>query len=201
MVKQFPSRALILAVCISGAVAASALSQEANQISVTYLGQKISLKKTGAAEIKHSRGERTRILFKFVHYMQDPPSGNGASVLEAMTKANSAKQIVIEAGRSYGAGKFGARIDAYIKDAASSSDMAKVQRNYNSLIGYLSGAFEEGDQATILWLPEGKVIISAPGQNEKMINDPELGPFLWSAWFGQSSPVNRLELVSSLAAR
>ncbi len=171
------------------------------QISFSYEGKDYLLKKTGASELKHVRGDRSRSILTLTHYMQNPPAGTGVSAIESILKSSAAKQLIMQIKKDFDVGKFSARLDMFFNQAISQAELQKVQQNYKVLLAYFSDAVNEDDEFVVRWLPDGKLIISTSGRQDKVINDSALALVFWKVWLGELSPVNRTELVSLLTSR
>ncbi len=171
------------------------------EVSFSSDGKSYTLKATGASTLQQTQGEKSRNFFTLAHYMQNPPSGDTLGLFEAIMKSNSAKQITLNINMEMPAGRFGTRLGRYLQRAVSGTEMQKIQKSYDEMVGYFSGEVKENDRFTFRWLPDGKTILSVSGKPDKVIAEPVFGRMFWKAWFGDLSPLARKELVSFLAAR
>ncbi|MEK7729028.1 MAG: chalcone isomerase family protein [candidate division KSB1 bacterium] len=170
------------------------------QVTFEYAGKTYTLKATGAAEQKRSRGERVRQVMTLAHYMANPPAADDLDATETVRKDKGVKQFTFIIASETDDGRFAQRLERSLQSSITPATSAKLKKSIAEFVACFKGNFKANDQYTVRWLPDGKTEVAVAGQPPKIIANVEFAPFYWGLWFNLDSPVSTYDLLSLLTS-
>ncbi len=159
-------------------------------------GKPHTLQVTGGAEVVRTRGTKTTSLFTLAHYAEKVTSADEVKAVDEMMKAGAMKAMVISFNLTIPRGKMGNWFKRNLVRKSDPDEVSKRQKSIDAFTAAFARTFKKDTQVTIAWLPDGKTLISAAGQKDVVVADPQFAPFFWKFWFSESSPITRTDLVS-----
>lgn len=170
------------------------------QVTFEYGGKSYTLKATGAAEQKRSRGDRVRQTMTLAHYMETPPAADDLDATETVRKDKGVKQFTFVFSSDNDDGRFAQRLERSLQSSIKPETSTKLKNSIAEFVACFKGNFKANDQFTVRWLPDGKTEVVVAGQPPKLIANVAFAPFYWGIWFGLDSPVSTYDLLSLLTA-
>ncbi len=170
------------------------------QVTFEYAGKTYTLKATGAAEQKRSRGDRVRQSMTLAHYMANPPTADDLDATATVRNDKGAKQFTFIFANANDDGRFAQRLERSLQSSITPQTSAKLKNSIAEFVACFKGSFKANDQYTVRWLPDGKTEVAVAGQPPKIIANPEFAPFYWGIWFNLDSPVSTYDLLSLITA-
>jgi hypothetical protein len=111
-----------------------------------------------------------------------------------------AKQITMEFARDVDAAKIKEAYQDGFKEHATKDELKNIDPLINRFIAYFSKDVKENDTYILRWFPGGTIVAVIQGEEEPAITDVTFARTLWSIWFGESSIVDRDDLVARMVA-
>lgn len=146
---------------------------------------------------------RTRFFFNvycLAHYMQNPPTGTTAAVLNTIMSDSHAKQVTMHFVRDVNADRIQRALVEGFQRNATDSELAMIQPFVDQFARAIDRDVKEDDQFVIRWLPGGRTTSVFEGREVTNITNALFARVLWSIWFGEQAVVNRDELLRFLVA-
>lgn len=146
---------------------------------------------------------RKKFFFKvygMAHYMQDPVRSGKSEAFAAIMSDGKAKQITMEFARDVDAAKIKEAYQDGFKEHATKDELKNIDPLINRFIAYFSKDVKENDTYILRWFPGGTIVAVIQGEEEPAITDVTFARTLWSIWFGESSIVDRDDLVARMVA-
>jgi hypothetical protein len=165
-----------------------------SQVSIVAGGKETPVQLTGVAV-------RKKLVFKvygMAHYMESAPQGKEEDVLRAILTDGKAKQITMEFVRDVDASSIQNAYRDGFKEHASGEELKALQPLIDKFIAYFTREVKENDRLILRWLPGGTIIPIIQGEEKPAITDERFARTLWSIWFGESSIVDRDDLIERL---
>lgn len=128
------------------------------------------------------------------HYMEDPPDGSGASIIETVLTDGSAKQIILQFVRDVKAKRLQRGVREDLRRSATDAELSEMAPIVERFVNAVKDA-QTDDRFILRWLPGGQILAAYRDEVVFDVTNLTFARVLWSIWFGEKAIVEPEALV------